>query len=108
MTSSERHLPPIPAVLLSQARLAARNRLPLDAVVRRYAACDTLIRNLLTKEAEESGLVERVKLSEVQRVQGVLFDRLVAAVSEEHERESQSLASPGPRQRPRKNLRKAG
>lgn len=98
MTSSERHLPPIPAVLLSQARLAARNQLPLDAVVRRYVACDTLIRDLVTKETEEAGLVKRVKLSELLRVQGVLFDRLVATVSEEHEREKESLASTGPRQ----------
>ncbi|MDX6600877.1 MAG: hypothetical protein QOF13_79 [Solirubrobacterales bacterium] len=91
---SELHMRPIPAVLLSQARLAARNGLPVDAVVRRYAACDTLVKDLLTKEAEEAGLVERVKLSDLLRIQGVLFDRLVAAVSEEHRLESERVVSP--------------
>ncbi len=91
---SERHLPPIPAVLLSQARLAARGGLTIDAVVRRYSACDTLIRDVFTKEAEDACLVEQVKLSDILRVQGILFDRLIAAVSDEHRRESSRLASP--------------
>jgi hypothetical protein len=91
---SERHTPPIPAVLLSQARLAARNGLSIDVVVRRCAACDTLIKDLLTKEAEETGLVERVKLSDLLRAQGVIFDRIVTAVSDEHRRERENFASP--------------
>ena len=91
---SERHMPPIPAVLLSQARLAARNGLTVDTVARRYSACRTHIGEVLTAEAEEAGLVERVKLSDLLRVQGVRFDELLCAVLNEYRRESDTLGAP--------------
>jgi hypothetical protein len=93
LTCSERHVSAVPAVLLSQARLAARNGLALETVLLRYSACHTLINRLLAEEAEEAGLVDTVKLSDLLRVQGLLFDRLLEAVSVEHKRESERRSS---------------
>lgn len=92
-TASERHPPTVPAVLISQARLAARNRLSLDTLVLRYSACRTVIANTLVMEAEKSGLVKRVRLSDLLRFHGVLFDRLVTEVSAEYRREIEKASS---------------
>ena len=49
---NEESAPPIPSVLLAQARLAARNRVSLDTVLRRYFAGYTLLGDFLVGEAE--------------------------------------------------------
>ncbi|HEX5928115.1 MAG TPA: helix-turn-helix domain-containing protein [Solirubrobacterales bacterium] len=76
---SEEQAPPIPTVLLSQARLAARNGVPLETVMRRYLAGYTLLGDFLVGEGEGE-----VSLQSTLRVQASLFDRLLAAVSEEY------------------------
>jgi PucR C-terminal helix-turn-helix domain/GGDEF-like domain len=83
--SAERNPPPIPAALLVQARLAARNGVSLDTVLRRYFAGYVLLGDFLIEEAESMGAAA---LKPLLRVQATLFDRLLAAVSEEHARES--------------------
>jgi hypothetical protein len=79
---------PIPAPLLAQARLAARNGISLDMVLRRYFAGQALLSDFLIEEAERNGALGRALLQRLVRAQATLFERLVTAVSDEHHRES--------------------
>lgn len=85
-------LPPIPPMLLAQARIAARNAVSLDTVLRRYFGGYALLGDFLleTAEAEETSAP---LLKGILRTQAALFDRLIAAVSEEYARESETRAS---------------
>jgi PucR C-terminal helix-turn-helix domain/GGDEF-like domain len=80
--------PPIPAVLLGQARLAARSGVSLDTVLRRYFAGHTLLEDFLMQETEREG-VEGANLKRLLRSQAALVDRLLAAVSEAHIEEAE-------------------
>jgi hypothetical protein len=80
--------PPVPAPLLTQARLAARHGIGLDTVLRRYLAGYTLLNDFLLEEAAQTGLIGGAALRRMIRSQAALFDRLLAAVSEEHAREA--------------------
>ncbi|MGN6663397.1 MAG: PucR family transcriptional regulator [Solirubrobacterales bacterium] len=89
LETGERQAPAVPAVLLAQARLDARDAVPLDAVLRRYHAGNTLFGDFLVEEAERA----EVPSSTLRRLlgeQATLGDRLLAAVSAEHAREAQS------------------
>jgi len=90
---SEEHPPPIPTTLLSQARLAARHGVKLETVLRRYLAGYTLLGDFLIEESERAGPLKGASLKRLLRVQAALLDRLIAAVSEEYEREAR--AKPG-------------
>jgi PucR C-terminal helix-turn-helix domain/GGDEF-like domain len=83
----EERAPAIPAVLLTQARLAARSGISLDTVLRRYVSGQALLGDFLIEEAERADLLDRNALQRLLRSQAVLFDRLLVAVSEEHARE---------------------
>ena len=85
----EERSPLIPTVLLAQARLAARNGVNLDTVLRRYFAGYTLLGDFLIQEVEKGGLPRGAALQRMLRAQAALFDRLVAAVAEEHTREAE-------------------
>lgn len=74
---------PIPAVLLVQARLAARNGVSLDTVLRRYFAGYTLLGDFVMQEAED-GPFEGAALQRLVRTQATLFDRLISAITKEH------------------------
>jgi len=80
--------PPVPAELLTQARLAARNRITLDAVMRRYIAGYTVFGDFVIEAAEEEGISSGSSLKRLLRVQAALFDRLLTAVTEEYNREA--------------------
>jgi hypothetical protein len=80
-----RHPPPIPPVLLVQARLAARSGVSLDTVLRRYFAGYTLLSDFLVEEVHNGEGGTRGLL----QAQATLFDRLLAVVSEEYGRESE-------------------
>lgn len=82
--------PPPPPVLLAQARIAARSGVSLDTVLRRYFAGHSLLVDFLVEEAGRSGLLAGMELQSLLRSSATLFDRLLAAVSEEHARESES------------------
>lgn len=82
----EQCLPQIPTVLLTQARLAARNGVSLDTVLRRYFAGYTLFGDFLVEEAESAGL-HGGPLKRLLRVQASRFDHLVAVIAEEYSRE---------------------
>lgn len=82
----ERRAPPVPAELLAQARLDARDGVALDTVLRRYLAGTSLFGDFLVEEAERAGVAAgavRGLLAE-QANEG---DRLLALVSAEHARE---------------------
>jgi PucR C-terminal helix-turn-helix domain len=78
---------PVPIELLSQARLAARNGVSLDAVLRRYAAGHSLLTDGLLEEAA-AVRVGAAELKDVLRALALHYDRIVVAVSEEYERET--------------------
>lgn len=79
--------PSVPTELLTQARLAARNRITLDAVMRRYIAGYTVFGDFVIEAAEEEGISSGSSLKRLLRVQAALFDRLLTAVTEEYNRE---------------------
>lgn len=83
----ERRAPAIPPLLLAQARLDARNGVPLDAVLRRYFAGNSLFGDFLVEEAERAE-VSSADLRSLLAAQATVSDRLLEAVSEEHGREA--------------------
>jgi PucR C-terminal helix-turn-helix domain/GGDEF-like domain len=86
----EGHPLPVPAGLLAQARNAARRRVSLDAVLRRYFAGYTLLGDFVMGAAEEDGSLGAGALQNLLRAQAGLFERLVTAVTEEYTLESES------------------
>jgi hypothetical protein len=78
----------VPAALLTQARIAARNGITLDTVLRRYFAGYTLLIDFLVGEAQ--GNVSPTELKQLLFTQASNFDRLIAAVSEEYAREAEA------------------
>ncbi len=85
----ERQAPAVPPVLLAQARLDARDGVPLDTVLRRYFAGNTLFGDFLVEEAERAE-VSGAALRRLLGAQATLSDRLLEAVSEEHVREAKN------------------
>jgi hypothetical protein len=83
----ERRAPAVPEVLLAQARLDARDGVPLDTVLRRYFAGNSHFGDFLVEEAERAE-VPSATLRGLLREQATLGDRLLAAVSAEHAREA--------------------
>jgi DNA-binding PucR family transcriptional regulator len=80
--------PPLPAALLIQARLAARNGVSLDTVLRRYFAGYGVLGDFIMREAGADVPLAAEAIHSIGRDQAVLFDRLLAAVTEEYTRES--------------------
>jgi hypothetical protein len=93
----EQRAPRVPVLLLSQARLAARNGVPLDTVLRRYFAGYTLLGDFIVQEAGEIKLGE-AGLKCLLRDQAAMFDRFLVTVSEEHAREAKTPLSTAQRQ----------
>jgi len=89
LEAGERQAPGVPAVLLAQARLEARDGVSLDTVLRRYFAGNALFGDFLVEEAERAGVPNSV-LRRLLAEQATLGDRLLAAVSAEHAREAGS------------------
>jgi hypothetical protein len=86
--SGAKHIPQVPTPLLAQARLAARNRVSLDTVLRRYFAGYTVLGDFLVQEAAGSGLLRDSDLKSLLRAQATSLDEVLAAVSEEYAREA--------------------
>jgi hypothetical protein len=89
--------PPIPVELLAQARIAARNRVGLDTVLRRYIAGYSLLGYFMIEEAGREDLMRAGELQRLLGSQAALFDRLLAEVGEEHTRESEARRLPSAR-----------
>lgn len=95
----EERTPPPPPVLLRQARLAARNEVSLDTVLRRYFAGYTLLGDFLIEEAGKDETLVGQSLKRLLRAQANLFDGLIAAVSEEYSRAAGSRSGSVERRR---------
>jgi len=89
LEAGERQAPPVPPVLLSQARLDARDGVSLDAVLRRYYAGSTLFADFLAREAERAE-VPSATLRSLLAEQATLGDRLLAAIGTEYTEEAKS------------------
>ena len=83
----ERRAPEPPSALLAQVRLAARNGVALDTVLRRCLAGNALLDDMVVAEAERTE-VPRSALRDLLASQATLFDRLLAVVSDEYGREA--------------------
>jgi hypothetical protein len=81
-----RSKPDVPAVLLIQARVAARNGVSFAVVQRRYMHCFHLYAGCLLKEAEEHRVDTMGALHCLRRAKA-LFDDLLDAIEDEYERE---------------------
>jgi hypothetical protein len=87
LEAGERSAPP-PEAILSQARLDARLKVPLDTVLRRHFAADALFGDLLAEEIERA----RVPAGPARRIRregSARIDRLLDAVGDEYAREAQ-------------------
>lgn len=82
---SEDRALPIPAAIRSQARMAAHTGVGIDTVLRRYFAGYTLFADFVIEEAEQISL-HGAALKRLLAVQATLFDRVIAAVTEEYGR----------------------
>jgi PucR C-terminal helix-turn-helix domain/GGDEF-like domain len=89
LESGERQAPDVPTVLLAQARLDARDGVPLETVLRRYFAGNALFGDFLVEEAERAE-VPSAALRPLLAAQATFVDRLITAVSEEHAREAKN------------------
>jgi hypothetical protein len=79
-TGSEDRLALVPAAILSQARLAARRRVPLETMLRRYLAGHAVLGDFAVEEAERRRLPPGV-LRQVLRSQAARTDQVVAKIS---------------------------
>jgi hypothetical protein len=82
----EERAPPVPTALLAQARLAARNGIPIETVLRRYFAGYGVLSEFLLEEVASEGSLGEGDLRDLARGQAALFDRLLAYVTEEYAR----------------------
>src|SRR5262245_14715181 len=72
----EERCPSPPPPLLSQARLAARQGIGIDAIYRRYVAGQALITDFLIAEAQQDG-ISTASLKSTLRSLASAFDRLL-------------------------------
>lgn len=81
---------PIPVSLYGQARLAARNGIALDTVIRRYLAGNGVIAERLQSRQFVARNKTSASMERAIRHLAVLLDRLVEAVSDEYRREAEN------------------
>lgn len=84
----EDRTPPVPMALLVQARLAARNGVSLDVVIRRYFSGFMLLADLLLEEAEGRASLRGRAVHRLLTSHSAQVDRLVDLVAEEYKREA--------------------
>jgi DNA-binding PucR family transcriptional regulator len=85
--------PEVPPALLVQARTAARSGVSLETVLRRYFAGYTLLGDFVIEETEQRRVGDRDELKDLSRSLAAPFDRLVAAITEEYNREARRPSS---------------
>lgn len=86
--------PPIPLSLYSRARLAARNGVSLNTVLRRYVAGFLILIEFLDQEAESTSAVAR-QSARLRQHLNRLFEVLVKEISQEYSREVELRAQSG-------------
>jgi len=82
--------PPVPPVLRAQARLAARHKVGLETVLRRYAAGHALLVDFLIEETERGGDVAPAEVRRLLRQSARGVDLILLAVADEYAREAHS------------------
>jgi hypothetical protein len=86
LEAGDQRRPEVPFEVLAQARLDARDRVPLDTATRRYLAVSAIVGDFLAEEAERAG-VPSGTLRRLLAVQATRLDELLAAAGVEHARE---------------------
>jgi hypothetical protein len=76
--------PPLPPILLAEARAAAREGVALQSLVRRYLAGYALLEDFLLEEAERSGLFDPGAIRQIFEAQARVIDRVITTVGSEH------------------------
>jgi hypothetical protein len=84
----EERSPPVPPVLQTQARLAARTGVSIDTVLRRYFSGFTLFGDFVLREAGAEVSLKGVTLHRLLQDQAAQFDRLVVTVTDAFMREA--------------------
>ncbi|HVD41525.1 MAG TPA: helix-turn-helix domain-containing protein [Solirubrobacterales bacterium] len=79
---------PAPLALASQARLAARHRVPLDLVLRRYAAAKGILQQFVLSEAAAMPDLAPAPLGSALEAQESVLEQLIAVASKEHQQET--------------------
>jgi PucR C-terminal helix-turn-helix domain/GGDEF-like domain len=75
---------PIPTAAIVQARLAARRRVGLDVVMRRYMAGSAVLEDFVMDEVERALAGSGAALRHVRRINAALLGRLIETIAEEH------------------------
>ncbi len=85
----------IPIELMAQVRSAARNRVPLETVLRRYVAGHTLLSDFVLREGRAVQLLGTDELQRLVRRQAELFDHVMDVIAAEYRAAAESgLRSP--------------
>ena len=79
---------PVPTAAIVQARRSARGGIPLDTVLRRYAAGDRLLAEFITEAGDE---VPGEALRATLRAQGARADHVMASIATEYLREAERV-----------------
>jgi hypothetical protein len=83
-TESKLHFP---IALVTQARLAARQRVPLEMVIRRYIAGKAVLGDFMFQESATIGIQDHKLLRNALASQEAAFDQLLKQVTDEYGRE---------------------
>lgn len=92
IAGGEERAGPMPLPLLAQGRLAARHRIPLDQVIRRYMTAKTTLTQFVFEEAAAMADLAPAALSYALVAQESVFDQLITAASEEYRLETAAAA----------------
>jgi DNA-binding transcriptional LysR family regulator len=82
--------PHLPLPLLTQARIAARRRIPLKLVLHRYLAAKSVLNDFILEAASELPGCDPLVLRTALSAYNAVFDQLLPTVSDEYEREEAS------------------
>jgi hypothetical protein len=85
-------LPPMPGLLLSEARSAARRGMRLQRLLAFYLSGHALLEDFLIEEAEHVGPATRAPLRALIHSQAQVFERVIATVVAEYSREAKRSA----------------
>lgn len=93
LVASERLTPAAPLPLVSQARLAARQGIDLDMVVRRYLVAKTLLGEFMLAEAARIGLDDLVVIRDLLAAHERALDHILTQATTEYQREIEAAKS---------------
>jgi PucR C-terminal helix-turn-helix domain/GGDEF-like domain len=89
----EERAPPTPVALVTQSRIAARYRISLDMVVRRYVAGQVVLGNFILEESAQIDGFNPELLRRALGEQAGAFEQILAIATEEYRREEELCAA---------------